>query len=349
MGRLNFEGWSPIRIYPGAGGETLVDWMLAPTEVTRAPFFSDGVQDAMHHPFHQGFRRQTPLSDLLEWAQASPGLAPSGIVFHVSRCGSTLVTQAFAALDSHVTLSEPPLLDDLMRANALLPGMDRALAVPAARAVASAWSQPLRPGHGARRSHLVIKCDCWATGYADQIAQAWPDTPWLFLYRDPLEVLVSQWQQRAAYLIPGGPLGVNLAGIAFDDALQMGLEAYCARSLGALYETMVQQFRPERTLLLDYRQLPSAILTEVAPHFGMALDAAATEQAELTFAVHAKHPNHPFAPDAQRKHSQASPRLHELAMQWIDPHYRALEAMRAAAGKASMHAGGTPSEALEAG
>ncbi|MDA8454762.1 sulfotransferase family protein [Acidovorax sp. GBBC 3334] len=349
MGGVNFEGWSPIRVYAGAGGEPLVDWMRAPPGVTRTPFFADGVQDALFHPFHQAFRRQTPLSDLLEWAEASPGLAPSGIVFHVSRCGSTLVTQAFAAIDGHVTLSEAPLLDDLLRAETMRPTLDPALAIPAARAVAGAWAHPLRPGLGEPPRHLVIKCDCWATGYAERIAQAWPETPWLFLYRDPVEVLVSQLQQRAAYLIPGGPLGVNPVGIAFDDALAMGSEAYCARSLGGIYEAMVRQFRPERTLLLNYRQLPSAILAQIAPHFGIAPSPQAALQIESTFAVHAKHPNHPFAPDAQRKRQQASPRLRELAAQWIAPHYDALEALRVAAGNASVHAAGSRSEALEAG
>ncbi|SFE04277.1 sulfotransferase family protein [Paracidovorax konjaci] len=349
MGGLNYEGWSPIRVYAGAGGEPLVDWMRAPPGVTRAPFFADGVQDALFHPFHQAFRRQTPLSDLLDWAEASPGLAPSGIVFHVSRCGSTLVAQAFAAIDGHVALSEAPLLDDLLRAQAMLPTLDAALAIPAARAVASAWAQPPRPGQLTGARHLVVKCDCWATGYAERIAQAWPDAPWLFLYRDPVEVLVSQLQQRAAYLIPGGPLGVDPAGIAFDDALRMGPEAYCARSLGGIYEAMVRQFRPERTLLLDYRQLPSAILSAVAPHFGMVPGPEAALQIESTFAVHAKHPNHPFAPDAQRKRQQASPRVLELAAQWIAPHYDTLEALRAATGNAPVHATGSRSEAFEAG
>ncbi|AVS71389.1 sulfotransferase family protein [Paracidovorax avenae] len=329
MDRLNFEGWSPIRLYREPGGELLVDWMRAPPEVTRTPFFADGVQNAMQWPFHQAFRRQTPLADLIGWAQVSPGLQPSGIIFHVSRCGSTLVTQAFAALDDHVALSEPPPLDDLLRAEHRLPGLDPAQALAAARAFASAWAQPSLPGHESRRSHLVIKCDCWDTALAGRIAEAWPGTPWLFLYRDPVEVLVSQMQQRAAYLIPGGPLGVNPAGIPFDEALHMGPEAYCARSLGSIYAAMVREFRPGRTLLLDYRQLPGAILDAIAPHFGMQPGAQATERMQATFGVHAKNPLHPFTPDAGRKHLEAPQRLRELAREWIAPHYDALERLRA--------------------
>ncbi len=180
-----------------------------------------------------------------------------------------------------------------------------------------------------RRGHLVIKYDCWATALAGRIAEAWPDTPWLFLYRDPLEVLVSQMQQRAAYLIPGGPLGVNPAAIPFDEALRIGPEAYCARSLGSIYAALVREFRPERTLLLDYRQLPAAIPETIAPHFGMQPGAQAIERMQATFGVHAKNPSHPFTPDARRKHREAPQRLRELAQEWIAPHHDALERLRA--------------------
>ncbi len=330
MDRLNFTGWSPIRIHEQPGGGPQVDWMRAPPEVTRKPFFADGVQDALQHPFHQAFRRQTPLEDLLGWAEASPGLQPSGIVFHVSRCGSTLVSQAFAALDGHVVLSEPPPLDDLLRAERRLPSLAPARAVAAARAFAGAWAQPAAPAHGTPLRHLVIKCDCWATAHAARIAEAWPDAPWLFLYRDPVEVLVSQLQQRGAYLIPGGPLGVDPAGIPFDEALRMGPEAYCARSLGAIYEAMVREFRPGRTLLLNYRQLPAALADAIAPHFGLQPDALARERMRATSGMHAKNPAQPFEPDAERKRREAPQRLHALAQQWIAPHYDALERLRAA-------------------
>ncbi len=330
MDRLNFAGWSPIRIHEAPGGEPQVDWMRAPPEVTRKPFFADGVQDAMQHPFHQAFRRQSSLDDLIGWARVSPGLQPSGIVFHVSRCGSTLVSQAFAALEDHVVLSEPPPLDDLLRADRRLPSLAPDRATDAVRAFASAWAQPAAPAHGTPPRHLVIKCDCWSTAHAARIADAWPDAPWLFLYRDPVEVLVSQLQQRGAYLIPGGPLGVDPAGIPFDEALRMGPEAYCARTLGAIYEAMLREFRPGRTLLLHYRQLPAAIADTIAPHFGMQPDASARERMRAACGVHAKNPLQPFEPDAERKRRAAPQRLHALAEQWIAPHYDALERLRAA-------------------
>ncbi|NRD51390.1 sulfotransferase family protein, partial [Corallococcus exiguus] len=138
-----------------------------------------------------------------------------------------------------------------------------------------------------------------------------------FLYRDPVEVLVSQLQQRGAYLIPGGPLGVNPAGIPFDEALGMGPEAYCARTLGAIYEAMLREFRPGRTLLLHYRQLPAAIADTIAPHFGMQPDASARERMRAACGVHAKNPLQPFEPDAERKRRAAPQRLHALAEQWI--------------------------------
>ncbi len=329
MGALNFAGWAPIRIYQDDHGELCVDWLRVEHDTLRAPFFTDGIQRALQHPFHQAFRRQTPLADLLAWAQASPGLQPSGIVFHVSRCGSTLVSQAFATLPDHVVLSEPPVLDNLMRSAFALPRLPAAQVPDTARAWMSAWGQPHMPGHDTPRQRLLVKIDCWATTYAEQIDAIWPNVPWVFVYRDPVEVMVSQMQQRALYLIPGA-LGMELAGVPLQEAFYMPAVEYCARCLGAMYADMVRLHRPGRSLLVEYRGLHSAIAGPVAAHFGTPLDGPAQDRMAATFSQHAKHPGMPFACDSRDKHAQADATLRALAERWITPHYEQLERLRQA-------------------
>ena len=48
------------------------------------------------------------MSDLLDQAAAEPGIDPTGFIFHLARCGSTLVSQMLAALPEHIVLSEAP-------------------------------------------------------------------------------------------------------------------------------------------------------------------------------------------------------------------------------------------------
>ena len=60
------------------------------------PFLDETVQRALRHPFRMLFRHQTPLRGLDALVAGNPGLPTAGIILHVSRCGSTLISQAFS-------------------------------------------------------------------------------------------------------------------------------------------------------------------------------------------------------------------------------------------------------------
>ena len=48
-----------------------------------------------------------------------------------------------------------------------------------------------------------VKFDSWNTLDLALIRRAFPDVPWIFLYRDPVEVIVSHMRQRGSQMIPG--------------------------------------------------------------------------------------------------------------------------------------------------
>ena len=74
-------------------------------------------------PFNLLFPRRTPVEVLTRWREERPGLAPTGFVFHLSRCGSTLVSQMLAALPQNVVLSEAGPINDALRAHLRAPGV----------------------------------------------------------------------------------------------------------------------------------------------------------------------------------------------------------------------------------
>lgn len=59
----------------------------------------------LRHPFNHVFRRESSMASLDEWYVESPGLAPAGFIFHMSRCGSTLACRMLSAIDSNIVLS----------------------------------------------------------------------------------------------------------------------------------------------------------------------------------------------------------------------------------------------------
>jgi len=321
MDSVNFSGWRPIRFYI-AKGQVMVDWIRLLDEPLREPFFQHGIQSHMLRPFHLAFRRQTPLSDLLAWHEQSPGLDPSLVIFHVSRCGSTLITQTLAESAHHLQLSEPGPVDFLVR-QALSSGLiDEVQVVRALRAWTSAWAQRCDSDSPPLQS-MSIKLDAWNTDKAPLFAKAWPDAPWVFLTREPLSVLVSQMRERAFFLIPG-MAGCGVDGLSPHELALMPPELYCARVLGNIYEAMAREFAPSRALLLDHSQLPEAIESQVLPH--MRWQVSAEERARMCERAsrHGKHPHQVFVPDTETKHSMASDLLQSLAAQWISPHYQRL-------------------------
>ena len=57
---------------------------------------------------------ERPLDDLTDAARDLATIAPRGIIYHVSKCGSTLVSQVLKQLDGVTVYSQPDALNDLL-------------------------------------------------------------------------------------------------------------------------------------------------------------------------------------------------------------------------------------------
>lgn len=312
MERLNLDGWLPIRVWQQAG-EWLVDWCWFGETPLHQPFFREAVEDALRLPFNQAFRRQTPLSVLGDWQAKSPGLAPSAFIFHASRCGSTLISQMLARLDDHIVISEPPALDALLRSG--LPAVERRAAL---EGLLSAYGQR-RVGSEQR---LVIKLDAWNIAELPLLRASFPETPWLFVYRDPLEIAVSHLRRPGMHMVPG-----MIGASGLDDDLPVdGREDYIARRVGRLLEWGVAQCLEFGGLAVNYRELPGAMAGRLAEFFG--LDDVQREQVFAAVGQHAKQPSQVFVGDSESKRREASALLVERVERWARGPYEALERRR---------------------
>src|SRR5215208_1425097 len=108
-------GWVPIRLYREQSS-AFVDWCYPGERRFTDPFFDQTVEQCLRHPFNLLFRHQTPIETLGQRHESHPGLPPAGFIFHLSRCGSTLITQMLAALAKNVVISEAAPIDSVLRA-----------------------------------------------------------------------------------------------------------------------------------------------------------------------------------------------------------------------------------------
>jgi hypothetical protein len=309
---LNLEGWLPIRIWQEAG-QWQVDWCWFGDTRLHQPFFRDAVEDALRLPFNQAFRRKTALSVLADWQVCSSGLTPSAFIFHASRCGSTLISQMLAQLDNHIVISEPPPLDALLRSD--LPAVERCAAI---KGLLSAYGQR-RLGVEQR---LVIKLDAWNIGELPLLRECFPETPWLFLYRDPLEIAVSHLRRPGMHMVPG-MIG---ASVLDEESPFSSREDYIARRLGRLLASGLAQCRAFGGLAVNYSELPQAMAGRLAAFF--ALDLEQRRQVFAAVGQHAKQPSQVFVGDSDGKHREASVLLNERIQQWVLEPYEALEKLR---------------------
>ena len=111
MARLGADPHLPARRSLGSG-------LVLPgrRSASRPRFSTRRLSLCLRRPFNLVFRRQTPVEALEELYEAEPGIYPTGFIFHMSRCGSTLVSQMLAALPADIVVSEASVIDGALRA-----------------------------------------------------------------------------------------------------------------------------------------------------------------------------------------------------------------------------------------
>lgn len=286
-------GWIPSAVVR-TDGELFIDWFDPGSQRLTEPFFEDSIRQARYRPFYRWFSLRTPFEALLPLAAREPGVSPTGFIFHVSRCGSTLAAQMLAALERHIVLSEPEPLDWALRAHLAEPGLTEPQQALWLRAMLSALGRRRAPA----ADRLFVKFDCWHTPLLPLIRRAFPEVPWAFLYRDPVEVLVSHTRE------PGGHMADQsgfrgLFGIESEAPLP--LEDYRERVLTAICRAALDFRREDPGLFLDYTELPEAVFLALAAHFRLCLSPAEEAQMRAVAGMHAKRPYLAFESDSAAK------------------------------------------------
>ena len=323
------DGWLPIRA-SWQGSELYVHWTYFGERRLSDPFFEGDVRACLYVPFNRLFRHVTPIETLAAWLKTRPHLEPSGFIFHMSRCGSTLVSQMLAALPSNIVVSEASPIDTVVQANRWRPDLSEDRHALWLRSIIGALEQK-RSGDEQR---YFVKLDCWHTLALPLFRRAFPAVPWVFLYRDPVEVLVSQLRIPGTQMIPGG-VGPNLYGL--ERSYGPGTaEDYYAQVLAKVTEPAVVHYASGGGLLVNYQQLPDALFTAILPHFGV--ECGEADRAAMTKAAgyDAKTPSFEFEPDSGAKQQASTPTTRAAADQWLGDLYRRLEVLRAEASWSSV-------------
>jgi hypothetical protein len=308
--------WVPMQILWG-GREPAVDWCHLGARRFTDPFFVQTLGAAMRHPFNLLFRRTTPLDALAR--PEAPQLRPAGFIFHMSHCGSTLVSQMLAALPCNVVLSEPKPLDQILRLAARMPSLAPERAAGWLAALIAAFRRRF-----ADERDLFVKFEAWHILLLPLIRRAFPEVPWIFLYRDPLEVLARVADEVPAEVDPA------LLGLSWQAARELSGAEYCALVLERICAAAIAHHRQGGGALIAYHELPEAACGRVLDCFALRYGPEQRARMRETARFNAKAPAQLFTDDSAQKRAAADAEVAELAKTRLAPLYDELEALRLA-------------------
>lgn len=297
----------------------MIDWILLGEKRFTEPFHNDTLEICLRQPFNQLFSRRTPIEFLGELDEKSKGIAPTGFIFHISRCGSTLVSQMLAALEKNIVISEAAPIDKIIR----IGNAADEEKVQRLRGLFNALAQK----RFEREENFFVKFDCWNVFDLPLIERAFPDVPWIFMYRNPIEVLVSQMRQPGVHMIPAAIEGI-FPGMNLFEILQFSLEERFARSIAAFCEAGIKNADRPNWKFINYNQLPDAVTGEIFEHFRVNFSDEEIEKMNGAAKFNAKTPQLEFSPDGEEKRKEAGENLIFYAEKYLNPLYEKLENIR---------------------
>ena len=301
-------------------------WMQMADVSFNEPFFQQTV-DRVRAEHPERTERFTEFDALLQFDQILPRVEPAGFIFHSSRCGSTLLANACRSLTNSIVLSEPYPIDKLVTrfiTDAHDPVKEATYSV-FLRAVVNALAQSSKE----TEQRVFIKFSCCSVSQLERISRIWPRVPWVFLYRDPIETIVSNVTNPPAWLLDEDRrILAHITGTSTAQVIEMSLEELCARSIGSFFST-AHTLANDNSMLLNYNQLSLSVISNVLRFFGVEPTAAEINAINNRTRVYSKNvQDRPFVSDVETKRQNASESVRDVAERWANGPYSLLESKR---------------------
>lgn len=281
------KNWIPYRLDKHED-DPKCRWLFLGNETITEPFFADTIAKCKKLSQNSQLRRSISNTSVLqEWAVYNETLPPAAIIFHISRCGSTLVSQLLGLNPENIVLSEVPFFDELLR----LGYREKRDISSELKAAISFYSNR----RNETQKRVYIKTDSWHIHFYQMFRELYPDTPFVFLYRNPAEVLRSQQKTRGMHAVPS-VVEPEIFGFDIESMLQLSLDEYLAHVLEGYFQKMIDIVKTDsKTTAIEYRRDAVKMMQQIAAFTGTALSDNETELIRQRSGFHGKYPEQLFA------------------------------------------------------
>ncbi len=185
-----------------------------------------------------------------------------------------------------------------------------------------------RRRHAAERTSSSSS-NSWHVLLLPLIRRAFPGVPWIFIYREPVEVLASLAQSRPRQMFPNG-IKPSLLTSQFSELEGLSLDALSAHVLGRYCRAAIEHLGDGGGLLVEDRELPDGAFSRVLDHFGLRYHEHEFAAMRAAAAFDAKNPGIRFHGDAASKRSRASEEIRQLVERELNDLHSRLDALRLA-------------------
>ena len=301
------ENLVPIKLIKADGGSQC-QWMDTYEARFTEPFFDNTIA-ACRRRGHHGPLKVSGLNEIEKNGASLNPVAPAVIIFHLSRCGSTLITQMFATSGRFIVLSEVPIFDEIFGLPLADEQFDEASIAGLLSASLNFYGRKRFPDE----EHVVLKTDCWHIFFYHTLRKMFPLVPIVIMYRRPEEVFRSLAQMPGRQVVPQL---VNPEIFGFPGMPEVyQIDNYTA----AIIEKMLEKFlevadADKNTLLLNYNEGPVNIINNISRFARIHLSDAELAVMRERAKYHSKKPGEIF----ERESSSQSSALLSTAMQFYE-------------------------------
>jgi hypothetical protein len=329
------SGWLPIEIvldqypalvWPGLVPEATVRWIHFGNKRLVEPFYSQSVA-RLRESDNPALEIETPIESLVREGDRNMGLLPIGFIFHISRCGSTLICNALKTLEGAQVITEARPITRLF--------------MPCQPADGASADSQRDEERAQLASSLFNVFSCYRTGHAEPIIvkftsqnsiclstirRLWPNVPCLFVIRDPIAVMVSNLKDGGLSRFTQSPkLAYEMSGTSTSVPLSdISVEEFCARVLSRYFNAALGEIGPN-VRIIDYDDITPQRIYDIARFFQ--LDPAFNQgRLDGVFKHYSKDAvgSRTFYCDRIEKSEAANRRIVDAANGWVASQYAQL-------------------------
>lgn len=315
-------GVLPVVVSPDADHRVI--WMDVGQHTFQEKKFRDSVASVAGHTDIRPFSTDIELlaTDMFE----VDTLPIAGLIFHMNRCGSTLLAKALARTSSHNVIIEGTSLSEGLWSYLTKKWQKPCCTSPSCIKIIRNLIRLTARRRTAEQQVAFFKLISWNTIFIKEIMQAIGDVPSLFLYRDPIEVLMSNLENRSAYLqTKGMDMGAYLTKRRPYETRDMSdMDFYLS-----LYEhqlTVALQSDLNYFRYLNYKYLQKQHFGEILRHaFGNTVNAEQIALMSKQFDFYSKDDSNTtrFESDSEVRQNAATPYIvAEVERRLSDLYYR---------------------------